>query len=122
MVPGQDLYIGTVQQFYNPAAFRIPPVATTVGQTDFTPLGGKRTQVTGPPFRKLDFSAFKSFPIRERYRTEFRAEFFNLTNTPAFAQPAFTNFVDTRSFGRITSTRNNPNDARQIQFALKLYW
>jgi hypothetical protein len=111
-----------VEQFYNPAAFANPPVATQIGQTDFGPLGGKRTQVTGPPYKKLDFSLFKSFQVTERTRLEFRAESFNLTNTPAFANPSSTNFTDTRNFGKITATRNNPNDARQIQFALKLYW
>ena len=70
----------------------------------------------------MDFSIFKRFSITERYQLEFRAESFNLTNTPAFANPSQTNFLDTNNFGRITSTRNNPNDARQIQFALKLYF
>lgn len=121
-VQGVDKYIGSVEQFYNPAAFSQPPSATQIGQTDFAPLGGARTQVTGPPYRKLDFSLFKSFPFKERYRFEFRAESFNLTNTPAFANPSLTNFIDTRNFGRITATRNNPNDARQIQFALKFYF
>lgn len=121
-VPGVDKYIGTVDNWYNPAAFRTPPVATENGQSDYSPLGGARTQVTGPPFRKLDFSLFKDFQVTERYRFQFRAESFNLTNTPAFANSSFTNYIDTRNFGRITSTRNNPNDARQIQLALKLYF
>ena len=60
--------------------------------------------------------------MKERYRAEFRAESFNLTNTPAFANPGSLNFADKNSFGRIYSTRNNPNDARQLQFALKLYF
>ncbi|MBI1787910.1 MAG: carboxypeptidase regulatory-like domain-containing protein [Acidobacteria bacterium] len=119
---GQDKYIGKVDQFYNAAAFTNPPVATQIGQKDFAPLGGKKTQVTGPGYSKLDFSLFKSFSVTERRRLEFRAESFNLTNTPAFANPSFTNFIDTRNFGRITATRNNPNDARQIQFALKFYY
>jgi hypothetical protein len=121
-VPGVDKYIGRVEQVYNPAAFSQPPAATQIGQTDVAPLGGARTQVIGPPYRKLDFSLFKSFPFGERYRFEFRAESFNLTNTPAFANPSQTNFINTREFGRITATRNNPNDARQIQFALKFYF
>jgi hypothetical protein len=122
MVPDQDLYVGKVEQWYNPAAFRSPPVATQNGQSDYAPLGGQRTQVTGPPFRKLDFSLFKDFAVSERLRFQFRAESFNLTNTPAFANPSFTNFIDARSFGRVTATRNNPNDARQIQLALKVYF
>ncbi|MBM3726530.1 MAG: carboxypeptidase regulatory-like domain-containing protein [Acidobacteria bacterium] len=121
-VPGQEKYVGRVEQFYNASAFRNPPVATQIGQSDLSPLGGKRTQVTGPGYHKLDLSIFKTFRMGERKRFEFRAESFNITNTPAFANPAFTTFIDTRNFGRITATRNNPNDARQIQFALKFYY
>ena len=122
LLTGENPYIGRVDQFLNSAAFKNPPVATAIGQTDFAPLGGQKSQVTGPPFRKLDFSVFKDFPVRERYRFQLRVESFNLTNTPAFAAPSFRNFADTRNFGRITSTRNNPNDARQLQLALKFYW
>jgi hypothetical protein len=121
-VVSPDLYIGKVDQFYNPAAFVNPPAVKTIGQTDYSPLGGYRTPVTGPPYRKLDFSTFKSFPFGDRYRFEFRAEAFNLTNSPAFANPGSLNFINTVNFARITSTRNSPNDARQIQLALKLYW
>jgi hypothetical protein len=121
---GVDPYSGkhNVSQFYNPAAFRNPPVVTQIGQTDFSPLGGSNTQVSGPPIRRLDFSVFKSFPLAETRRIEFRAEAFNLTNTPAFSQPTSLNFLDTANFAKIVSTRDNPNDPRQLQFALKFYW
>lgn len=123
---GADPYGGAhdVNHFYNAAAFVDPPVVTAVGQTDFSPLGGGNTQVSGPPFRRLDFSLFKSFPMGENRRFEFRAESFNLTNHPAFSQPASSNlsFVNTTTFGRITSTRDAPNDARELQFALKFYF
>ena len=121
-VPGQDKYLGRVDGWYNPAAFRNPPIATQNGQSDFSPLGGQRTQLTGPGYAKADVSMFKDFQLSERFRMQFRVETFNLTNTPAFANPAFTNFIDTRNFGRVTSTRNSPNDARQIQLALKMYF
>jgi hypothetical protein len=111
-----------VEQYYNPDAFRDPPRATQIGQADYSPLGGGRTPLIGPGLRKLDFSLFKSFYVKERYRLEFRAESFNLTNTPAFANPSLLFFPDRTSFGRILATRNNPNDARQLQFALKFYW
>jgi hypothetical protein len=45
---------------------------------------------------------------------QFRAEAFNLTNTPSFAIPGTA--IDTTSGGRVTSTFSSP---RQIQFALK---
>lgn len=111
-----------VSQYYNPAAFQTPPVVTQVGQTNYAPLGGGNTQVYGPPLRRLDFSVFKTFPVNERMRFEFRAESFNLTNTPAFSQPTNLDYLDTTNFGRITSTRDAPNDPRELQFALKFYF
>ena len=121
LLTGQPLYPAnqTINQFYNPAAFANPPVATTIGQTDFAPLGGAGTQVTGPSFRQLDLSLFKSFKPSEGTRLEFRTEVFNLTNTPSFNAPGSLDFTNPNNFAVITSTRNF---ARQIQFALKFYW
>jgi hypothetical protein len=70
----------------------------------------------------MDFSLFKQFRINENMHAEFRAEAFNLTNTPNFSNPSDLNFLDTESFGKITSTRDSPNDPREIQFGLKFYW
>ena len=77
-VAGQDPYAGphNVNQWLNPAAFETPPVATTIGQTDFSPLGGGPAQFVGPGFHRLDFSLFKLFQLTERFRLEFRSEFF----------------------------------------------
>src|SRR5579864_3974490 len=121
---GVNPYSGphNVNQYYNPAAFTNPGPVTQVGQSSFAPLGGGNTQVSAPPFHRFDFSVFKAFPITEHKRFEFRAEFFNLTNTPAFAAPGNLNFLDTTNFGKIYSTTDAPNDAREIQFALKFYY
>ena len=122
-VSGQNPYAGSsVAHFLNSAAFSNPPPVTTIGQTNIAPLGGAPTQVTGPAFHRFDLSFFKRFPITERAQLEFRAEAFNLTNTPNFSNPSLLNFLDNTSFGRITSTRDAPNDPREIQFGLKLYW
>src|SRR5690606_26927264 len=110
---------GTVDQFYNPAAFANPDPVATIGQTDFSPLGGKRSQVTGPPLRQLDLSVIKQIPISSSRRFELRAEVFNLTNTAAFNLPGSLNFLDARNFASITSMRNTP---RQVQLGLKFYW
>src|SRR5581483_3256475 len=80
----------------------------------FGNVGRTIPDVRGPGVKNLDFSAFKNFHIRERATLQFRAEFFNFTNTPAFGLPdqVFSN----QTFGRITSA----GAPRQTQFALKL--
>jgi hypothetical protein len=134
-VPGQNPDAGphNVNQWLNPAAYTNPPVATTIGQADYSPLGGGPSNFRGPGFHRLDFSLFKQFPLTERFRIEFRAEFFNLTNHPNFSLPGFSgngvtaapgslNFLNTSNFGKITSVRDGQNDQREIQFALKVYY
>ena len=51
----------------------------------------------------------------EKFDAEFRAEVFDVTNTPAFAQP--NGSFGSTSFGTITATVTDP---RVVQFALKL--
>jgi Carboxypeptidase regulatory-like domain len=118
-VPGVSKYKGGIANFYNPAAFKDPPVVATIGQTDLSPLGGSNTQVNGPGYKDFDFSLFKSFRITEGSHAEFRAESFNLTNTPSFNLPSNGNYKDPVHFGQITSTRST---ARELQFAFKYYW
>lgn len=124
-VPGQDLYSGphNKTQWLNPAAFTIPPAATSIGEQDFSPLDGGPQQARGPHFNDLDASLFKNFHIYESTGLEFRLEEFNATNTPQFGQPSnLTGFNQFKpgnpgGFAAITSTRN---DQRQVQAALKL--
>ena len=123
LVPGQDIYahLGPhgITHFLNAAAFANPPIATTIGQTDYSPLGGRINQAHGPSYDDLDLSFFKQFRITERTHLEFRGESFNFLNHPNFGNPGFGNFLDTKNFTRITGTRGSPRD---IQLALKLYW
>jgi outer membrane receptor protein involved in Fe transport len=116
-----DPYAGDqrVEQFYNPSAFADPAPVQTIGQTDFSPLGGQRSQVTGPPLRQLDMGLAKQFGFWGRRQFEIRVEAFNVTNTPAFNLPGSLNFNDARNFASITSMRNTP---RQVQLGAKIYW
>ncbi|HEV2418221.1 MAG TPA: hypothetical protein VGX94_10485 [Terriglobia bacterium] len=66
---------------------------------------------------QLDFSLLKVFPVSESKSFEFRAEFFNLTNTPTFSAPVST--VDISSGGQVSSTLNS---ARVIQFGIKFHF
>ncbi len=121
MVQGQNPYAGphNATQWLNPAAFSLAPAATTIGQTDFAPLGGKPEQVRGPGLKNLDMSLFKNFTIREATKVEFRAEAFNLGNWAEFGTPGNLDYRNTQSFSTITATRG---DARILQLALKLYF
>jgi hypothetical protein len=135
LVPGQSVTAGphNVDHWLNPNAFASPPVATAVGQTDYAPLGGAPTQFYGPGYHRLDFSLFKNFRTTESTHLEFRAEVFNLTNTPNFSLPGFggngvvaapgsLDYTSPSTFGKITSTRDGQNDQREIQLALKFYF
>jgi Carboxypeptidase regulatory-like domain len=116
-VAGQNPYAGphNAVQFLNPAAFANPS-ATANG---LAVLGGSPTQVTGPAYRKLDLSLFRSFHRTEASYVEIRVEAFNITNTPNFSMPINLNFTTPSNFAQITSTRDS---ARQLQLAGKFYW
>ncbi len=125
LVSGQNPYAGhhNAAQFLNPAAFANPPAATAASASPAN-LGGRPTQVTGPPFRRLNLSIVRQFPAMRETYFEFRAEAFNLTNTPNFGQPGTgtLNFTNTATFASISATRDNPNDPRELQFSLKYYF
>jgi hypothetical protein len=70
----------------------------------------------GPPTRTLDFSLFKDFKFTERWILQFRAESFNIGNTPQFSVPD--NTLGDANFGKVTSTF--AGSERHVQFALRL--
>jgi hypothetical protein len=109
-----------------------PAPAGCIPEQGAAVLGGYATSTQGPGLAKFDFSAFKNIPISERFSMQFRAEFFNILNHPTFNAPNFggngvnaissSNNFNSTNFGEIGSTRFAPYDARQIQFAVKLYY
>jgi len=72
----------------------------------------------GPGIEQEDLSVFKSFPLGEERRLEFRAEFFNAFNHPSFANPAG-DISAPGAFGKSTATTTNP---RQIQLVGKFFF
>ena len=98
-----------LNRYFDTKAFTQPAPFT------FGNVGRTLPDVRGPGLKNLDFSLFKNFKLVERLSLQFRAEAFNLTNTPSFSLPN-QNF-NAVAFGQITGT---DNAARQIQFGLKL--
>ena len=98
-------------EWFNTAAFSIP-AAYTLGNISRTDGA-----VRGPHLRNTDFSLFKDTAITDRWTLQFRAEAFNLTNTPHFGLP--NESANATAFGQITGTLLSPSP-RQLQVALKL--
>lgn len=124
-VTGQPFYSGphNYTQWLNPNAFAQPAKATTIGQADYSPLGGGIQQVRGPSFSNLDSSVMKNFNFTESLRLQFRAEAFNTFNTPPFAQPGQLNWTS-GNFSNISATKNSNqnNGARTLQLAAKMFF
>lgn len=53
-----------------------------------TPGNEANGQSFGPHTRRADFSLFKNFTLPEKMTLQFRAEVYNISNTPNFAPPA----------------------------------
>jgi hypothetical protein len=62
----------------------------------------------------MDLALIKMTRVAETVNAEFRAEFFNFTNTPPLGSPAVV--LGNAGFGTITSA----GDPRVIQFAMKV--
>lgn len=124
-VPGVSPYLPNQgpDGFFNPAAFSQPTSVTNVNGTPITQFGNlARRAARGPSTRNLDFSIFRNFALRERFNLQFRAESFNLTNTPAFFLPSANSpslTIGNASFGKLNSSAST---GRQLQFGLKLYF
>ncbi|MBM3795882.1 MAG: hypothetical protein FJW31_17915 [Acidobacteria bacterium] len=71
--------------------------------------------IRGDGIRNWETSAFKQFQVTEAATLQFRAELFNLSNTPPFGMPAMA--VNVVNFDPISGQANSP---RQVQFGLKL--
>ena len=112
---GCPTQLHTLAHWFNPCAFA-PPATGELGNSS-------RAPVSGPRFVNTDLSLVKRFPVTERMRVDFRAEFFNLLNHPHFYLPGsagvngMQDFNAPSTFGVINGTLNDP---RVIQFALKL--
>jgi hypothetical protein len=107
--PALDPFTGQFggYQWFDPASYA-PAAPGTFGTC------GVGT-VRGPGLRTANLSVQKEFPVSESKRLEFRAEFFNVTNTPILNSP---NIGLSPYLGLINSSQGE----RNIQFALKFYF
>jgi hypothetical protein len=71
---------GDPQSWFDPLAFA-PVVGARFGTSGYNSLRGPRTA-------NMDFSLYRTFKITDRFSAQFRAEAFNLTNTPHFSNPS----------------------------------
>jgi len=93
-------------RFFNTDAFATAP--------QFTVGTASRNPARGPAYRSFDFALVKHTRLPRETDLEFRAEVFDIFNTPAFAQP--NGSFGSAAFGSITSTVTDP---RVVQFALR---
>ncbi|HXR77569.1 MAG TPA: carboxypeptidase regulatory-like domain-containing protein [Bryobacteraceae bacterium] len=99
-----------LNQWFNTSCFT-QPAAFTFGNE-----GRVDPKLRTDWIHNFDFSAFKDtkFGPDDRMNVQFRAEFFNLFNTPQFGAPGTT--VGNAQYGVVSSQINNP---RLVQFALR---
>jgi hypothetical protein len=121
-----SLFTRVAGRYLDANAFARAPEAsngTSLADQDFGDSGVGI--VRGPGQHNLDVAVERVFPVTETSSFRFRTEFFNVTNTPQFANPGSglgygdptaLNPVANPSFGRIIGTVSNP---RIIQFAAK---
>jgi hypothetical protein len=104
--------------WYNACAFTNPwdssstgnhPLATGSFDSSVTDAegyaGSRRNQIAGPGYERVNMSVFKSFGIYRENKLDFRADIFNLFNTPALANPSNTG-IGGANAGQITGTRS----------------
>jgi hypothetical protein len=97
----------TPQQWFDTSAFVAPTLGT---------FGNAGTGILfGPSSFSYDFGIYKTFPVRETVRLQFRTEMFNVFNHPNLVMPGTT--ANAPGFGQINTKSLEP---RVIQFALRL--
>ncbi len=99
----------TIDRWWDSTAFQ-KQAAYTFGNSG-------RNVLTAPGIRSANLVTSKSTSFGEKYRVEFRAEFFNFTNTPNFSAPSTTDITNP-NFGKIFSA----SAPREMQFGLKFYF
>ena len=98
----------TIQRWFDTSCFIAQPLYA-IGNSGVNIL-------TGPPERYINLSLLKNFRLAESKTLQFRAESFNITNTPNFTLP--NTALGASNFGTV-SALNVFGNPRQTQLALK---
>ena len=101
--------VGAGALYFDPGAFRAP-AGNTFGNAG-------RNTFYGPWMGNYDVSLFKIFRISEGSKLELRGEFYNVTNTPQFANP--NGNVNAGTYAQVTTTLQNRGE-REIQIAARI--
>jgi hypothetical protein len=121
VVAGVSSLPHTLLSWFNPAAFAgscalAAYASNPVCQVPGTFGNAGRDLFYNPGSIQWDMSIGRLFPFKERYRVEFRSEFFNIMNHANWNGPSAA--VNSATFGQITSF----GGPRLIQLSLKLYF
>ncbi len=86
----------TPERWFNTEAFTAP-LPYAIGT-----MPRRVTELRSAGMKHMDLAVAKAFRLENKVRVQFRAEFFNLTNTPQFAEPRTS--LGSPTFGRISGT------------------
>jgi hypothetical protein len=109
--------VGGAVTWFSPTAFA-DPAAGQYGTT-------RRGQFYNPGYSDVDFSVFKSTPITERVKSQFRVEIFNLFNRTNYAPVGAPQAGETAVIGSTIGAFDGapgigPGEPYNMQFALKI--
>jgi hypothetical protein len=129
---GKIKYKKSIYEWFDYTQFSSPPATWVNGVGNGYPVMDRegtlgRNQLYGPSYRTLDASLFKDFPVVKGITAQFRAQAYNLANTPEFQNPN----------GQISALFNTPapgidngfasqingvrlHSERQLEFAFRL--
>jgi len=122
--PNVDIYGNIGGAYFDPLAFA-PITAARFGNAG-------AYSMRGPGEVNMDLGLAREFRVKERYSIQFRAEAFNFTNTPHFANPGgnVSSLVksgdvvrDLAGFAQVQSVANTGRDGideRQFRFMLRV--
>jgi hypothetical protein len=102
----------SVDRWFNTSVFNTNSAQALASNIRTFPL--RFSNVRTDAQRRMDFSLNKTFPLTERFRLRFRADVFNVENTPVLRGP--TADPVNGAFGRITAQE----PPRSFQFSLNL--